>query len=124
MLSGYASIMVPMDLYPQTESRAKLAVNLADRFSSRLIGVAAQPITAPLYFEAPVPGVASIIEIEQHRAEEKTRKAEARFRRSAGNRNNIEWRQALTFPFGSCLGAGARCRPHRDGPSTARQIQI
>ncbi len=103
MLSGYASIMVPMDLDPQTESRAKLAVNLADRFSSRLMGVAAQPITAPLYFETPISGVASIIEIEQHRAEENTRKAEARFRRIAGNRNNIEWRQALTFPLDHVL---------------------
>jgi nucleotide-binding universal stress UspA family protein len=93
----YASIMVPMDLEPQTETRAKLATDVADRFSSRIIGVAAQPIQAPLYFEAPVVGVASIIEIEERRCKEELAKAEAAFRRATGARNRVEWRQALTF---------------------------
>ena len=39
----YASILIPMDLAPETGRRAELAASLADRFSSRLIGVAAHP---------------------------------------------------------------------------------
>jgi nucleotide-binding universal stress UspA family protein len=95
---AYASIMVPMDLNPLSEARAKLATGLADRFSSRLIGIAAQPIEAPLYFEAPVEGVPGIVEIEERRSKEDLAKAEAVFRRVAGARNRIEWRQALAFP--------------------------
>jgi len=94
----YVSIMVPMDLEPHAEARAKLAADLADRFSSRLIGIAAQPIQAPLYFEAPVEGVAGIVEIEERRSKEDLAKVEAVFRRAVGARNRIEWRQALDFP--------------------------
>jgi nucleotide-binding universal stress UspA family protein len=95
---AYASIMVPMDLEPKSEARTKLATDLADRFSSRLIGIAAQPIQAPLYFEAPVEGVAGIVEIEERRSKEDLAKAEAAFRHAVGTRNRIEWRQALDFP--------------------------
>ncbi len=95
---SYASIMVPMDLEPRAQERAKLATDLADRFSSRLIGIAAEPIQAPLYFEAPVAGVAGIIEIEERRSVEDLAKAESLFRHAAGTRNQIEWRQALAFP--------------------------
>jgi nucleotide-binding universal stress UspA family protein len=95
--SVYSSILLPMDLDPSTEGRCKLAVGLADRFASRLIGVAAQPVQAPLYFEAPVTGIPTIIELEERRANEELAKAEANFRRCAGTRGRIEWRQALTF---------------------------
>jgi nucleotide-binding universal stress UspA family protein len=101
--NGYASILLPMDLDPKTESRARLAVDLADRFDSRLIGVAAQPMTAPLYFEAPADGVASILEIEEKRAKEDLGKTEALFRNIAGSRNNIEWRQNLAYPLDHVL---------------------
>jgi nucleotide-binding universal stress UspA family protein len=100
---GYASILLAMDLDPDTENRARLATGLADRFSSRLIGVAAQAIVAPMYFEAPIGGVPSILEIEEQRAKENLAKAEAIFRKIAGNRNNIEWRQDLTFPLDHAL---------------------
>jgi len=93
--SGYTSIMVPMDVDPGTVRRVKLAIDLADRFSSRLIGVASQPITGPMYFETQVEGVESYIEIEERRLNESNRKAESAFREIAGNRNRIEWRPAL-----------------------------
>lgn len=94
----YASIMVPMDLAARSEHRAKFAASLADRFSSRLIGIAAKPIQAPLYFEAPVEGVPGIVEIEERRSKEDLAMAEAVFRRAAGARNRVEWRQALALP--------------------------
>jgi hypothetical protein len=48
--STYSSIMVPMDPRPETVARMKLATHLADRFSARVIGIAAQELKAPLYF--------------------------------------------------------------------------
>lgn len=94
----YASIMVPMDLSPWSEARATLAADLADRFSSRLIGIAAKPIQAPLYFEAPVEGVPGVVEIEERHGKEDLARAEAIFRRAVGARDHIEWRQSLSFP--------------------------
>ena len=96
--SAYASLMVPMDLAPHSERRASLAVGLADRFGSRLIGVAAQQIIPPMYFESPTAGTPSIVEIEQCRIAEELGKAEAAFRRAAGRHNLVEWRQAVAFP--------------------------
>jgi nucleotide-binding universal stress UspA family protein len=100
---SYATIMVAMDLDPEAEARAKLATGLADRFSSRLIGVAARPILAPLYFEAPVSGVASMIEIEERQVAEDLAKVEAVFRRVIGTRTPVEWRQAQAFPLDTLL---------------------
>jgi nucleotide-binding universal stress UspA family protein len=87
-----------MDPAARSEGRAELAASLADRFSSRLIGVAAQPIQSPLYFEAPVEGVPGVVEMEERRCKEDLARAEAVFRRAAGAHSRIEWRQALAFP--------------------------
>jgi nucleotide-binding universal stress UspA family protein len=97
--SGYASIMVPMDLQPDAEKRARLATDLSDRFGSRLLGIAAHPLAAPLYFEAPLPGVASAIELSQRHATREIAKAEAVFRKVTGTRNRVEWRHAHAFPL-------------------------
>ena len=96
--AGYASVMVPMDLGPDAEDRIKLAMSLADRFSSHLIGIAAHPIAAPLYFETPVPGVQSGSELAERQAATQLAMAETMFRRVVGTRNRAEWRQAYAFP--------------------------
>jgi nucleotide-binding universal stress UspA family protein len=96
--SGYPSIMVTMDRGAEAANRVKLATALADRFSGRLIGVAAYPIAAPLYFETPVSGIASEIELEEQRATRALAGVEATFRGIAGSRNHVEWRQAYGFP--------------------------
>lgn len=96
--AGYASILVPMEPGPDAENRIKLAASLADRFSSHLIGVAAHPLAVPLYFETPVAGIASAIELEERRAAEELAAAKAVFDRAIGTRNRVEWRQAQTFP--------------------------
>jgi nucleotide-binding universal stress UspA family protein len=95
--SRYASIMVPMDLSADGVRRAQLATDLADRFDSRLIGVAAHPIAPPLYFETPVPGIESAIDLEKKNASRQIAAAEAAFRKVVGTRNRIEWRQAHGF---------------------------
>jgi nucleotide-binding universal stress UspA family protein len=118
---GYTSILLPLDLDSKAESRARLAFDLADRFASRVIGVAAQPVTAPMYFETPVDGIASILEIEEKQAKEDLGKAEALFRKVAGSRNNVEWRQRLTFPLEHVLEHAraadiiVAARPQREG---------
>lgn len=94
----YASIMVLTDLEPDTGSRTKLALALADRFSSRLIGVAARPLNPPLYYETPVPGIESAIELEERNATRDVAQAEAAFRKIAGTYSRVEWRQAHAFP--------------------------
>ncbi len=99
----YSNIMVPMDLDPATERRAKLAIHLADRFSARVIGIAAQELKAPLYFEGADAGIASIMEIQAEQAAKTTAEAEARFRKIAGARNGVEWRHALTSPTAYAL---------------------
>lgn len=42
--SGFASIMVPINLGAGAADRVRLAVSLAERFGSRLIGIAAQEL--------------------------------------------------------------------------------
>lgn len=97
-IATYSSILVPMDLQATAPNRAKLAFGIADRFSSRVIGLAAEPIQAPMYYETPVSGIQSIVQIEEARCAKELRDAEELFRKIAGARNNHEWRQAITWP--------------------------
>jgi nucleotide-binding universal stress UspA family protein len=99
----YSNIMVPMDLDPETEGRLKLATHLADRFGARLIGIAAEEIVAPLYFEGTDAGVTSIMDIQAEQAAKSMTEAETRFRKIVGARNRIEWRHALTSPTAFAL---------------------
>ena len=101
--SSYASIMVALELEPAAERRAKLATDLADRFSARLIGVAAVEILSPLYFESPAAAAASIIEMEERQAVEQLAKAQTTFRRVTGARERVEWRQAQKYPVDHVL---------------------
>ena len=98
IICTYSSIMVPMDLRPETKRRAKLATDLADRFSARVIGVAAQDLKAPLYFESTDSGVESIMELQAREASKELAETEATFKKVVGTRNCVEWRQALVSP--------------------------
>src|SRR6187455_2048551 len=91
--SGYPSIMVFMDRSSEASNLAKIATALADRFSARLVGVAAQPIAVPMYYEAPVPGIESEIELEEQRVTRALAGTEATFRSIVGSRTHVEWRQ-------------------------------
>jgi nucleotide-binding universal stress UspA family protein len=88
-----------MDLTPESENRGKLAADLADRLSARLIGVAAHPIRTPMYFETPVTGLLSMVEIEERQANEHLARAETIFRKIANGGNEAEWRSAVGFPL-------------------------
>lgn len=96
--SAYANIMVPVDLSSETSNRVRLATGLADRFSSRLIGVAARPLYAPLYFENPSEGVPGMMELEEKMAAEKIAEAKAAFRQMVGACRQVDWRQTFDSP--------------------------
>ncbi|AMN45012.1 universal stress protein [Rhodoplanes sp. Z2-YC6860] len=117
----YSTILLPMDLDPETEGRARLATDLADRFAARMIGTAAEEIVAPLYFEGADAGIASIMDIQAEQAQKALAEAETRFRRIAGARNRIVWRHALTAPTAYALEQArsadliVAARPRADG---------
>ena len=94
---SYSTLMVHLDLDRSNEARLQMAGELAERFDSRLIGVAAADIQ-PLYFMEG--GVAQDL-LEKDRARLKSQMAdcEAQFRRILKARaDNIEWRSALDWP--------------------------
>jgi nucleotide-binding universal stress UspA family protein len=97
-LSSYASILVPVDLGTGAEHRVKFAGTLADTFSSRLTGVAAEEITLPISGDGAYLIDAKLVEIEEQRVTEDLAEAETVFRRAAGTRNRIEWRCAIRPP--------------------------
>ena len=89
----YASILVSVDATPMCDARIKLAADLSRRSEGRLIGCAAQPIVAPLYFEAVGAGVATFTEIEELRVADDLAKAKGRFSGIVGGLSEVEWRQ-------------------------------
>jgi nucleotide-binding universal stress UspA family protein len=97
-LSTYASIMVPLDLGSEAERRTRLACQLADQFSSRIIGIAAEEIIPPMYFEGSFTVAPSVIELEESRIAENLKQAEKLFRQVVGTRNNVEWRSKSGLP--------------------------
>lgn len=94
----YASIMASVDLGPETERRVKLACGLADRFSSRIIGIAAEGMLSPGYLDDGVDLQQSIIELEERRIAGDLEQAEKIFRATAGAYANLEWRATVGIP--------------------------
>jgi nucleotide-binding universal stress UspA family protein len=91
------SIMVAVDPSANAANRVRLAAELADRFSARLIGIGAESIVLPLY--GPDPTLATkVLKMEEARVKEDLRQAEKIFRREAGKRNRIEWRSGIADP--------------------------
>jgi len=91
------SIMVAVDPGANAANRVRLAAELADRFSARLIGVGAESILLPLF--GPDPTLTTkVLKMEEARVREDLRQAEKIFRREAGKRNRIEWRSGIADP--------------------------
>jgi nucleotide-binding universal stress UspA family protein len=93
----YASILVPADPTTACEARVRLALELSERFESRLIGCAAQPVVGPLYFEATRTGVETFAEMEERRVAEGLAKAKACFTAAVGTYGRVEWRQDVAY---------------------------
>lgn len=97
-LSTLSSIMVPVDLGSEAERRTKFAIELADQFSSHLIGVGVEELIPPLYFEGSIGGTPGYLELEQQRVAADIKRAETLFRRLVGVRYNVEWRSDVAVP--------------------------
>lgn len=91
----YASIMAPVHLGPGAESTVALAAGLAERFSSRLIGVAAEDIVLPYYGDSVAALDAVLIEDARQAAADHLEKAEVLFRRAAKACPVQEWRAVV-----------------------------
>lgn len=97
--SGLASIMVPINLGAGAADRVRLALSLAERFGSRLIGIAAQERAVLYLGDGTVTVDAMLVEEATKAAQEDLAKAEAIFRRVAGHYNDIVWRSAIDTPL-------------------------
>jgi nucleotide-binding universal stress UspA family protein len=100
--------MVCLALDQSNEARLQVAGELAERFESAIVGVAAAQFAPPLYF---TDGAEAQALIDEGEASVKRRLAdlEAQFRAATKNRGgHAEWRSAMDFPARFVL-AQARC---------------
>lgn len=95
----YATLMVHCDLEPASDSRLKIAADLAERFDAQIIGIAARPEIIPFHFAEGYP--AADIEGEDRISIERSlQAAEDRFRAAVeGHAKHIEWRSAVDEPL-------------------------
>jgi nucleotide-binding universal stress UspA family protein len=103
----YATLMVYVDPEGPTEHVVGLAVELADKFGSKLIGVAAVPPDPPIVVNGAVAGPDVQLEFEQ--AMRWLAAAESRFReRATAPHRSIDWRSGREAPA-AYLALQARC---------------
>jgi nucleotide-binding universal stress UspA family protein len=95
---SFATLMVHVGLYEPGETRVRLAVDLANRFSSRLIGISACAPPPPVPLDA---GIVADQRFAEQAGDMKARleKRGAGFRTSAvDGRHGVEWRFDVGFP--------------------------
>lgn len=97
--TGFASIMVPLNLGAGAADRVRLSLSLAERFGSRLIGVAAEDVVVPYMGDGSASVDAMLVEQAKATAAEELVEAEATFRRVAGHYNDIDWRSGVETPL-------------------------
>ncbi len=96
---SYASLMVHQNLDGANDCRLQIAGELARRFDSTLIGIAAADPNPPAYGNGAL--VASLIAQRRDQINTGLKQAAERFRAAAeGMTRNIEWREALSKPTG------------------------
>jgi nucleotide-binding universal stress UspA family protein len=94
---SYSTIMVQVDLDHSNDARLRVAADLAERFDSRLIGIAAGNIQ-PLYY-AEGEAAAEFLEKDRAALEREIGDAEQKFRQMFKARaKSTEWRGALAQP--------------------------
>ena len=95
---AYATLMLYVDADGMPEQRVRLAANLADKFTARLIGFSALAIRPPLVAEGVVIA-ASDGSRHQGDEERSSPTKETGFANIAGaDHRKLEWRSALDFP--------------------------
>ena len=104
----YATVMVSLALDESNEARLEAAGQIAERFDSGIVGVAAAQFSPPVYFTS---GEQAQNLIDQGRAliEKRMSELEVQFREATKNRAKyVEWRCAIDFPARYILQE-ARC---------------
>jgi nucleotide-binding universal stress UspA family protein len=104
----YATVMVSLALDESNEARLGAAGQIAERFDSGIVGIAAAQFSPPLYFTS---GEQAQNLIDQGQASIKKRMSEleVQFREATKNRaRDVQWRCAIDFPARYILQE-ARC---------------
>jgi nucleotide-binding universal stress UspA family protein len=104
----YATVMVSLALDESNETRLEAAGQIAERFDSGIVGIAAAQFSPPVYFTS---GEQAQNLIDQGQASIKKRMSEleVQFREATKNRAKyVEWRCAIDFPARYILQE-ARC---------------
>lgn len=98
-----SNIMVSVDLGAAAADRVQLAAGLAERFGSKLTGVAARPVLGPM----PVGDmleVERVWAIEERLADEQLAAAKTLFEREAGSAHETAWRSTPGHPLAYLAG--------------------
>jgi nucleotide-binding universal stress UspA family protein len=104
---AYATLMVYVDPDFANEQLVRVAVQLAEKFTSKLIGVSAIPIRAPMVTNGTVVNVVTAEEIT--RMTDRLQSKEDWFRQRAGGTSRmVGWRSELDFPT-EFVVSQARC---------------
>lgn len=104
---SYATLLLHVDAEDGRQHLVRLAAQLADKFSAKLVGCSALPIRPPVVVNGVVVDAVTQAEIGLMRA--KLSEKEKWFRDIAGTeQRKIEWRSGLDFPT-EALVAEARC---------------
>lgn len=106
---SYATLMVHLDLDRPNAGLLAIAGDMADRFHSRVVGIATgQPI---VYAYGDAYGAGYVIEQNLIDIDKKTKALEAEFRAAFSTRNTaVEWRSTVGYgPLVDYVAAEARC---------------
>jgi nucleotide-binding universal stress UspA family protein len=104
----YATVMVSLALDESNEARLEAAGQIAERFDSGIVGIAAAQFSPPLYFTSG-DQAQNLIDQGQALIKKRMSELEVQFREATKNRAKyVEWRCAIDFPARYILQE-ARC---------------
>jgi nucleotide-binding universal stress UspA family protein len=104
----YATVMVSLALDESNEARLEAAGQIAERFDSGIVGIAAAQFSPPVYFTSGEQAQ-NLIDQGQALIKKRLSELEVQFREATKNRAKyVEWRCAIDFPARYILQE-ARC---------------
>jgi galactitol-specific phosphotransferase system IIB component len=96
----YAALLVPVESNTDPDYRLAFAVDLANQFDAKLIGIGAEMWRSPMGDFGDGLGTSLLIQNEFADVEADLARAEAKFREiAAAVHNGIDWRSVLQFPI-------------------------
>ncbi|HMH97853.1 MAG TPA: universal stress protein [Bradyrhizobium sp.] len=94
----YATVMVSLALDESNEARLEAAGQIAERFDSGIVGIAAAQFSPPVYFTSGEQAQ-NLIDQGQALIKKRMSELEVQFREATKNRaKHVEWRCAIDFP--------------------------